>query len=119
LALWHAASPAVLHCRSLNHYVASALADWQRGASVGGAITRTTAQMPSPVDFRDATLVAGSSSFGMSGVNAHVLLARPGGEPIPHEPPKRYMPSSRGSWRHRFLAFKNGPTSMLDFVLET
>lgn len=72
--------PGIAHLRSVNPHVASALADWRRsyrgdpGATVAPPLMRQSA--PSTTCGCDDAL-SGSSSFGMSGVNAHVMLAAP------------------------------------------
>ena len=67
-SLQQATAPPVMHLRSLNPYVAAALTDWvrQRGAAVRAPRQAAPAA--------GTGLLAGSSSFGMSGVNAHMLV---------------------------------------------
>ena len=70
-SLNQAAAPAVMHLRMPNAYVEAALGDWGK---VG-----LSAHVPrQPAPGQQLRKLAGSSSFGMSGVNAHVLLARGG-----------------------------------------
>lgn len=71
--------PAIAHMRAVNLHVASALADWRRtvvapDGSAGAAVPRQT--IPGPASGAYGAL-SGSSSFGMSGVNAHALLSAP------------------------------------------
>ena len=67
-ALHAAAAPAVMHLRAPNAYVEAALGDWGK-ARFGAHVPR---QLAPGQCLRE---LAGSSSFGMSGVNAHILLA--------------------------------------------
>lgn len=61
----------------MNPYVAAAITDWQKQHSLRVDLPRQTA----PAAAREATGLHGTSSFGMSGVNAHLLLSPP---PYPH-----------------------------------
>jgi acyl transferase domain-containing protein/acyl carrier protein len=80
--LQHGAVPAVMHLRTPNSYVTAALADWRRAR---GAPTYVPRQ-PAPARCGGgAALLTGTSSFGMSGVNAHAVLAAP---VVPITPPK-------------------------------
>lgn len=65
-----ASAPGVMHLRTPNTYVEAALADWQKRHARLAHVPRQLA----PGQQHSGGL-AGSSSFGMSGVNAHVLLA--------------------------------------------
>ena len=62
-----------MHLRAVNPHVAGALDDWTRNSLNRPSVPRqshgavTAAAMP----------VAGTSAFGMSGVNAHMLLSAP------------------------------------------
>ena len=59
--------PSVMHLRNVNPYVQAALQDWRKSHSAEAVIARQR----SPAMEADA---AGSSSFGMSGINAHLIL---------------------------------------------
>ena len=63
-------APAVMHLRTANAYVEAALGDWRRRHARRAHVPRQLA----PGQRRRAGGLAGSSSFGMSGVNAHMLL---------------------------------------------
>lgn len=64
------AAPAVMHLRTVNPYVAAALGDWSAHGSKPLLLPRQHAG-GSMVQGSEA---AGTSSFGMSGVNAHMLV---------------------------------------------
>ena len=72
-ALMYACRPAVMHLRNPNAYVEAALQDWRKSSNACGAVQRQRA--PSAV--ATSAHAAGSSSFGMSGINAHVILLPP------------------------------------------
>jgi hypothetical protein len=69
-ALRHAVVPPVVNLRALNPYVAAGLHDWSAKHGVVAAVPRQAA----PAALGAALPLAGTSSFGMSGVNAHMLL---------------------------------------------
>lgn len=71
--LCHAAIPAIMHLHNSNPYVTTALSDWKRQGGVGPAVLR----QPGPAVASATKAFAGTSSFGMSGVNAHAILAAP------------------------------------------
>lgn len=68
----------MLNLRNANPYVASALADWSKRGGLTSNIPRTSAGAS---DFSEQS-AAGTSSFGMSGTNAHLLAAVPW---VPHD----------------------------------
>ena len=61
------AVPAILHLRNVNPYVESAVGDW-----VGNG--RRVVELPRQLHGGLQPGLAGTSSFGMSGVNAHMLV---------------------------------------------
>jgi len=67
----HQQAPAIMHLRSINPYVAAALADW---SAHGSKPLHLPLQLASGALFGHQSDVAGTSSFGMSGVNAHMLV---------------------------------------------
>jgi hypothetical protein len=75
-SLRQATLPGIMHLREINPYVTSALGDWtkQRGGAHAGA-TAPRQKAPAPVLLGNAAMLTGTSSFGMSGVNAHALLS--------------------------------------------
>lgn len=64
-------SSPVMHLRNSNAYVEAALRDWVRNSQLTAAIPRQQQAAMS------AAQLAGTSSFGMSGVNAHVVMCAP------------------------------------------
>eukprot|EP00887_Chlorella_sp_A99_P003340 scaffold26.g3340.t1 len=69
------ATAPIMHLRSVSPYVEAALADWNRrsGAPVHAARQAAAAVLAGGE-------LCGSSSFGMSGVNAHALVKAPGAQ---------------------------------------
>jgi acyl transferase domain-containing protein len=74
-ALEQQAHAAVQSLRNVNAYVASALADWAK-AKTGGLRAAVPRQM-APAAGAKTGSAAGTSSFGMSGTNAHLLASTP------------------------------------------
>ena len=77
-ALGQAALPPIANLRNLNPYVSAALADWQGRLALAAAPSRQKAPAAHFADGRSSQPMAGTSSFGMSGVNAHALLSASG-----------------------------------------
>ena len=71
-ALQHAASPAILNLRNLNPYVSNAVGEWRKARAPAAALLRQLA--PATSLHQSTAAAAGASSFGMSGVNAHVVI---------------------------------------------
>lgn len=74
-ALQHKAAAPVKHLRNPNPYVTTALGDWQKHHGIKAMLPRQKAAAPAS---GDEGCLAGTSSMGMSGVNAHALLSCPG-----------------------------------------
>lgn len=70
LGLQRQTAPPVMHARTLNPYVASALVEWQEKHLVNPNIPREERSWS-----RSVGTLAGCSSFGMSGTNAHGLFS--------------------------------------------
>ena len=64
--------PPVMHLREINPYVSSALQEWKIKHGVDPTAMRQPGALPAGSD-----ALAGCSSFGMSGTNAHGLFAGP------------------------------------------
>lgn len=65
-----AAAP-VMHLRNINPYVAAALGDWTKSDPAAAAVPRQMQALPQSSSSQS---FMGSSSFGMSGVNAHAIV---------------------------------------------
>lgn len=64
--------PAVMNLRNTNPYIQAAFTDWKKSHRLTASVPRCNA--PSSSDSSNARVV-GTSSFGMSGVNAHAILS--------------------------------------------
>lgn len=73
--LQNQAVPQVMHLRSINPYVSTAMEDW---STTPNAVFARALRQTAPTIQREGNLVAGTSSFGMSGVNAHMLVSTTG-----------------------------------------
>ena len=62
-----------MHLRNTNAYVIAALEDWRKTAHLAAAVPLQAAAAQSPSGVAGG--LAGTSSFGMSGVNAHMIVA--------------------------------------------
>ncbi len=71
-ALEQRAHAAVLNCRNLNTYVSAALSDWGKQCALAARVPRQLSPAAAA-----QTAAAGTSSFGMSGTNAHLLVSVP------------------------------------------
>ena len=74
------ARPAIMHLRSLNPYVSAALGEWGVRHARTAALPRQAAPWVASdpaglVPGASPEALSGASAFGMSGVNAHALLA--------------------------------------------
>jgi len=69
-ALRGRAHPGIMHLHTLNAHVGAPLEDWRRAGSPAAALPRQA----QPAGGGGHEQLAGASSFGMSGVNAHMLL---------------------------------------------
>lgn len=63
-------SAPIMHLRNVNPYVESAFADWRKAHRLAPNASREPGPLPLPGEHQ----LAGTSSFGMSGVNAHALF---------------------------------------------
>lgn len=70
----HSAAPPVKNLRNVNPYVGAALMDWGK-YKIKGHIPLQPAPAAA-ADMPEDPVSAGTSSFGMSGVNAHMVVTR-------------------------------------------
>lgn len=96
---------AVMHLRVLNPYVSAALGEWGARRGLAALLPRQTAPgAPDPEPNPSTT--SGTSSFGMSGVNAHAVLSRTpaaasGHHFVPSSPPTLTLRWRRAAfWPH-------------------
>lgn len=88
--------PAVMHLRGLNPYVAAALGEWRAMRSLMAAVPRQPAACSGLGLGPALAELSGTSSFGMSGVNAHALLSS---SPVNGQGPGAVWPRSGPVWR--------------------
>ena len=72
----------IMHLRIINNYVTAAITDWHRNARLSVHMPRQRGSGSGFLTSKYNTTgtggtIAGTSSFGMSGVNSHVLLSAP------------------------------------------
>ena len=89
-ALQHRALAGIINLRTLNQYVATAVADWQKVSAPRATLPRQLA--PNTAAQQPGISAAGASSFGMSGVNAHVMM-------VAAEPALTFHQSSQLAWQ--------------------
>ncbi len=75
MTLHSGASAPVKHLRTINPYVAAALSDWRRHCGLRASVPLQPGPAVAAASAEEGSAVAGTSSFGMSGVNAHALVA--------------------------------------------
>ncbi len=68
----HGAHPSVMHLRSLNPHVSAAATDWQLRRGLAPSVPR---QRGPGATAQTAGALVGTSSFGISGVNGHLMIA--------------------------------------------
>jgi len=76
-ALVNSASAPIMHLRTVNAYVAAAIVDWQKNARLHAYMPRQCGSAFLTSKTSTKGTLASTSSFGMSGVNAHMLLDAP------------------------------------------
>ena len=70
-ALQNVSAPPIKHLRNMNSHVVAALGDWIKRQHMSAFMPRQAS--PNATSF--TAQMAGTSSMGMSGVNAHLLLS--------------------------------------------
>lgn len=76
-ALVNGASAPIMHLRTVNAYVAAAIVDWRKNARLHAYMPRQCGSAFLTSKNSTKGTLASTSSFGMSGVNAHMLLDAP------------------------------------------
>ncbi len=74
-ALIHQSTAPIKHLRNLNPYVGAALGDWEKRAGSKPRLPLQVAPQPDYLPVTGSGAAAGTSSFGMSGVNAHMIVS--------------------------------------------
>ena len=100
-ALLSNASAPIMHLCDVNPYVSAALQDWQKSARLSARVPLQPASgllASSHSDQGSTNGLAGTSSFGMSGVNSHVLLSRPASGQLPVGPAQRQAFARARCW---------------------
>jgi acyl transferase domain-containing protein len=71
------ALPPIMHLRLMNPYVEAAINDWRKQHHLLAKLPRARLPNMATIDGEKENLscMGGTSSFGMSGINAHMLLA--------------------------------------------
>lgn len=82
------ASGPIMHLRDINTYVSAAINDWRKNSDLRARMPRqpSSGLLSSSGSAGSLSAIMGTSSFGMSGVNAHALLSHPGSGHIHHKP---------------------------------
>ena len=98
MQLQQGANAAVLNCRNLNDYVKTSLAAWKSQNGLASGIPRQLG--PSPAAIMNPA--AGTSSFGMSGTNAHLIAGRSPADRSPAGPLQDHWQRARQA-HHQLL----------------
>ncbi len=73
-----------MHLSAINPYVSSTLSDWRKKQSLAASVPRQAAPAPQ-LSSGGGDRTVGTSSFGMSGVNSHVLLRPAAQDAVPSD----------------------------------